>query len=94
LRIVKKVPDLIENYLGKAKALLVERNHAVLLTGVTLLTEMCSLSEGVIVECKRDEGALVANLVRHLKNLASAGFSPEHDVSGITDPFLQVFGMF
>jgi AP-1 complex subunit gamma-1 len=29
-------------------------------------------------------------LVRHMKNLTSAGFSPEHDVSGITDPFLQV----
>lgn len=29
-------------------------------------------------------------LVRHLKNLTSTGFSPEHDVSGITDPFLQV----
>jgi len=29
-------------------------------------------------------------LVRHLKNLVTAGFSPEHDVSGITDPFLQV----
>lgn len=29
-------------------------------------------------------------LVRHLKNLVSAGFSPEHDVTGVTDPFLQV----
>jgi AP-1 complex subunit gamma-1 len=29
-------------------------------------------------------------LVRHLKNLTSAGFSPEHDVTGVTDPFLQV----
>jgi AP-1 complex subunit gamma-1 len=25
-----------------------------------------------------------------LKNLVSTGFSPEHDVGGITDPFLQV----
>ncbi|EIE87229.1 hypothetical protein RO3G_11940 [Rhizopus delemar RA 99-880] len=32
----------------------------------------------------------VSLLVRHLKNLTSTGFSPEHDVSGITDPFLQV----
>lgn len=29
-------------------------------------------------------------LVKHLKNLVSTGFSPEHDVGGITDPFLQV----
>lgn len=29
-------------------------------------------------------------LVRHLKTLVTTGYSPEHDVSGITDPFLQV----
>lgn len=29
-------------------------------------------------------------LVRHLKALVTTGYSPEHDVSGITDPFLQI----
>ena len=32
----------------------------------------------------------VSLLVRNLKALVTTGYSPEHDVSGITDPFLQV----
>lgn len=33
---------------------------------------------------------MVPNLVRLLKNLIMAGYSPEHDVCGVSDPFLQV----
>jgi len=33
---------------------------------------------------------MVPSLVRMLKNLIMAGYSPEHDVCGVSDPFLQV----
>ena len=42
MRIIRKVPELQENFLSKAKSLLNDRNHGVLLTAITLITEMCS----------------------------------------------------
>ncbi|KAL2439224.1 AP-1 complex subunit gamma-1 [Exophiala dermatitidis] len=92
MRICKKVPDLQEHFLDKAKVLLQDRNHGVLLCGLTLITSLCEADEAEggeegVVEMFRP---VVPHLVRTLKNLTSSGYSPEHDVSGITDPFLQV----
>ena len=50
MRLVKKVPDLIENFLSRAKHLINEKSHAPLLTGLTLLIEMCNLDSSVIQE--------------------------------------------
>ncbi|KAI9639440.1 adaptin N terminal region-domain-containing protein [Dioszegia hungarica] len=86
LRIIRRVPDLMDHFTTKAKALLQDRNHGVLLAGITLVTEMCALDEGVCNEFRQATGLLV----KHLKTLVTTGYSPEHDVGGITDPFLQV----
>ncbi|CAF9916324.1 clathrin associated protein complex large subunit [Imshaugia aleurites] len=92
MRICRKVPDLQEHFIEKAKLLLSDRNHGVLLCGLTFVTSMCEEDEAEngeqgIVETFRP---LTAGLVRTLKGLASSGYAPEHDVNGITDPFLQV----
>lgn len=92
MRICRKVPDLQEHFVGKATSLLSDRNHGVLLCGLTLVTSLCEADEaeggeeGIIDEFK----PLVPGLVRTLKALASSGYAPEHDVTGITDPFVQV----
>ncbi|TDL23779.1 Adaptor protein complex AP-1 gamma subunit [Rickenella mellea] len=86
LRVVKKVPDLIDHFISKAKNLLTDRNHGVLLASCTLVTEMCQADQACLEEFRN----AVPLLVRHLKSLVTTGYSPEHDVSGITDPFLQV----
>ncbi|BGP57801.1 hypothetical protein JCM8202_002455 [Rhodotorula sphaerocarpa] len=84
LRSLYKVPELVEHYEGRAMSLLGDRNHGVLLTGITLVTEMVRLVGGDPFR------SAVPLLVRHLKSLVTTNYSPEHDVSGITDPFLQV----
>ncbi|PPQ67704.1 hypothetical protein CVT24_002760 [Panaeolus cyanescens] len=86
LRVVKKVPDIADHFIAKAKNLLTDRNHGVLLTAITLVTEMCQIEPSILDEFR----SAVPLLVRNLKSLVTTGYSPEHDVSGITDPFLQV----
>lgn len=86
LRVVRKVPDLADHFVSKGKNLLADRNHGVLLTAITLVTEMCQTDAACLEEFRN----AVPLLVRHLKSLVTTGYSPEHDVSGITDPFLQV----
>ncbi|MCJ1421142.1 clathrin associated protein complex large subunit [Xylographa parallela] len=92
MRICRKVPDLQEHFVDNAKLLLNDRNHGVLLCGLTLVTSMCEADEAEggeegVVELFRP---LVGTLVKTLKTLASSGYAPEHDVTGITDPFVQV----
>ncbi|KAK7060920.1 clathrin associated protein complex large subunit [Paramarasmius palmivorus] len=86
LRVIKKVPDLVDHFTSQAKNLLTDRNHGVLLTAITLVTEMAQIDAAVLEEFRN----AVPLLVRNLKSLVTTGYSPEHDVSGITDPFLQI----
>jgi AP-1 complex subunit gamma-1 len=92
MRICRKVPDLQEHFVDKAKVLLNDRNHGVLLCGLTLVTSLCEADEAEggengMVDMFRP---VVPSMVKVLKSLASAGYTPEHDVNGISDPFLQV----
>src|SRR5271169_4280092 len=86
MRIIRKVPDLQPMFLDRAKTLLSDRNHGVLVCGITLLTDICESDPDVTAQVR----TYVPILVKTLKNLANAGYEPEHDVTGIADPFLQV----
>uniref|UniRef100_A0A8C3LYY5 AP-1 complex subunit gamma n=1 Tax=Chrysolophus pictus TaxID=9089 RepID=A0A8C3LYY5_CHRPC len=88
VHVIRKVPELMEMFLPATKNLLNEKNHGVLHTSVVLLTEMCERSPDMLAHFRKV--SLVPQLVRILKNLIMSGYSPEHDVSGISDPFLQV----
>jgi len=50
LRVVRKVPELTDHFTTKAKNLLADRNHGVLLSSITLMIEMCQADESVLNE--------------------------------------------
>lgn len=92
MRICRKVPDLQEHFIEKATQLLSDKNHGVLLCGLTLVTSLCEADEeeggeeGIVEKFR----SFVPALVKILKGLSTSGYAPEHDVTGITDPFVQV----
>ncbi|KAM3181145.1 hypothetical protein ACTXT7_014920 [Hymenolepis weldensis] len=86
-RIVRKVPELMEMFIPCARALLSEKNNGVLLTAVCLITEMCERSPDTLKYFRKQ---MVPTLVRTLKTLVTTGYSPDHEVNKINDPFLQV----
>ena len=85
LRIVRKCPDFLEHYLERIPTLLSDRSHGVLVGTLALMIEIGEASPAVVVHLRRH----TQQLVRMLKNLVLSGYAPEHDVSGLTDPFLQ-----
>lgn len=96
MRICRKVPELREGFLEKAKGLLHDRNHGVLLCGLTLITSLCEADDND--EQSDDEESLraiemfrpiIPHLVKLLNDLTTSTYVSEYDVSGIADPFLQ-----
>ena len=65
---------------------LTDKNHNVLLGGVCLVCAVLEISPALAPKFTR----LVPALVKILRKLITAGYAPEYDVGGVTDPFLQV----
>uniref|UniRef100_A0A1J3K3X0 AP-1 complex subunit gamma n=1 Tax=Noccaea caerulescens TaxID=107243 RepID=A0A1J3K3X0_NOCCA len=87
IRIIRKVPDLSENFTNPAAALLKEKHHGVLITGVHLCTEICTVSSEALEYFRKK---CTEGLVKTLRDIANSPYSPEYDVAGITDPFLHI----
>ncbi|XP_048867521.1 AP-1 complex subunit gamma-like 2 [Brienomyrus brachyistius] len=86
VHIVRKVPELAELFNTAARALLTEKNHGVLHGAVVLITELCERNPSALPHFRK----IVPDLVHIMKGLVMSGYSPEHNVAGISDPFLQV----
>ncbi|XP_047445308.1 AP-1 complex subunit gamma-like 2 [Mugil cephalus] len=86
VHIVRKVHDLGELFAPAARSLLSEKNHGVLHGAVVLITQLCEQNPETLERFRKT----VPDLVQIMKSLVISGYSPEHDVAGISDPFLQV----
>lgn len=92
-KIIRKVPELAESFIGPAATLLKESHHGVLITGVQLCTEICKASTEALqyLRMKHLDG-----LIQLLKDLTACQpfekkkKAPEHGFSGIEDPLLQI----
>ena len=99
-RCLTKCPDMVEDFVDRFVTLLKDRSHGVLITVVELMTQvLITDQENQEEDDEEDEYEsaarsaflrLVPLLVKLLRNLLTSGYSPEYDVAGISDPFLQV----
>ena len=99
-RCLAKCPDMVDDFTDRVASLLHDKTHGVLITVVQLMTQVVlidyknAVEEGedpMETECRAALVALVPQLVKLLRNLlGGSGYAPEHDVGGVSDPFLQV----
>mmetsp|Transcript_25147 Transcript_25147/g.35217 ORF Transcript_25147/g.35217 Transcript_25147/m.35217 type:complete len:957 (-) Transcript_25147:1105-3975(-) len=99
-RCLVKCPDMVEDFVDRVVSLLKDRSHGVLITVLQLMTQVLVIDQENAEEegyddptetpCRIAFAKLVPALVKLLRNLLSMGYSPDHDVGGISDPFLQV----
>jgi AP-1 complex subunit gamma-1 len=88
LRSLRKAPDTAGAWYTPAGLMLSERNHGVVLVGATLLLEALRTEPSLLSPA--DAVKISSCCVKSLKALTVSGYAPEFDVSGVTDPFLQV----
>ena len=83
--IIKNCPEMMDSYIDKIPLLLEDRTHSVCLSGIYLVLEMINKNPTIIEKIKKYHSMFV----KYEKSLLSVSYSPEFDVNGITDPFLQ-----
>ncbi len=76
-RVIQKVPESVEAFQDAAAKLLADRHHGVLLTGVTLMLEVCAVEPAAVEAYRRH----VPSLCKVLRSLLMSGFAPERTLS-------------
>lgn len=85
-KVIRKCPEFLETISGKLSTYFEDKNHGVLLCGLSLAIQVFKQDEVYIDNYRK----YLKNMIRYLRNLVSTNYAPEYDINGITDPFLQV----
>lgn len=85
-KIIRKCPEMLETVAEKLNTLFEDKNHGVLICGLSLITQIFKTEPSYIDKYRK----YIPNLSRFLKNLSSTSYDPGYDMNGVTDPFLQV----
>lgn len=86
LRIIKQMPETIDDFLDTLDDLVYEKSQAVLMATMTLMIDICRINSKYAPKFKK----YVSNLVRILKNLVTGSSTLDYEIGGVKDPFLQV----
>lgn len=86
IRIVRKVPDMVEEFGKLIENLLQERNHGVQLATYSLIREILQIDPSY----KKKFRKFIHIIIKAHKQLLTGGYTPDYDISGVLDPFLQV----
>ncbi|KAK8793438.1 hypothetical protein WA158_004797 [Blastocystis sp. Blastoise] len=86
ITLLGKVPDLFDNVVKKLPQLIVEEDHGVLISGLSLIHYSLTNFPEYIPKFRK----LVPRLQKRLRTIISGGYKSEHSVTGVPDPFLQV----
>ena len=84
IRILKHIPDAIDDFLDTVDQLIFEKSNGVLLTVATLMIEIIKVDSSQRKVFRK----YVSQIVRILKNLLTSGYTPEYEIGGVKDPFL------
>ena len=85
-RAMRKCPDLVDQFKTLIVELFSEKNHGVLVGATRMALEAVTQDPSSIPFFRR----YIPHLVRIMKNLLLSAYAVEHDICGVSDPFLQV----
>lgn len=85
-KLIEKEPELAEFFITKINSLINEKQPSLLLGTIRLIQALYFASE----ESRPILIKTIPKLVADLKRTTTSGYQPDYDVTGTTDPFLQV----